>query len=220
MPEPRAWLVDVYETVLGVDFAAVAGTVAEHLGVDPAALRAALDAESQAANTSPTGMTDATPRLLARCGVSATEDSVREVVESHLALMRRHCTVHPDAVAFLHRLRAAGAPVALVSNCSEDTRPLLVELGLDRLVDAVVLSCEVGVAKPGAAIYRHALDALGVEAARGVLLDDQPLYCHGALAIGMDAVRIARGAGPSPAPVDAPSGRPLRTVRSCDELVP
>ena len=44
---------------------------------------------------------------------------------------------------------------------------MLEELGLADLVDAVVLSCEIGCAKPSSAIYRSALDRLGVEALLG-----------------------------------------------------
>ncbi len=71
---------------------------------------------------------------------------------------------------------------------------MLEELGLADLVDAVVLSCEIGCAKPSSAIYRSALDRLGVEAARAVFVDDQAAYCSAAAALGMRSVHISLGA--------------------------
>jgi putative hydrolase of the HAD superfamily len=79
-----------------------------------------------------------------------------------------------------------------VSNCAENTRPLLDRLGLSDLVDALVLSCEVGVAKPAPAIFRAALERLDVSAEDALFVDDQEHYCAGATAIGIRAVRIDR----------------------------
>jgi len=61
------------------------------------------------------------------------------------------------------------------------------------LADAVVLSCEVGCAKPDPRISRRALDQLCVTACAAAFADDQPAYCAGAAAGGMTALQIARG---------------------------
>jgi putative hydrolase of the HAD superfamily len=82
---------------------------------------------------------------------------------------------------------------AIVSNCSEHTRDLLVKLGVPELVDAVVLSCEVGAAKPSAQIFRHALEQLGVPAGAALFVDDQRAFCAGAVALGISAAQIVRG---------------------------
>ena len=42
-------------------------------------------------------------------------------------------------------LRSRGVKTAIVSNCDENTRDFLVELGVAALADVLVLSCEVGV---------------------------------------------------------------------------
>lgn len=226
MDHPRAWLVDVYDTLLSVDFQAVVAAGAARVGVSPLRFLAAARAEDDGAMVSPTGIADATPRILARCGSEPDDALVAELIASYGALMREHCTVHADAVEFLHRLRAAGAPTALVSNCAEDTRPLLVDLGLDRLVDVLVLSCELRVAKPDPRIYAHALAALDVPAGRAVMLDDQVRYCQGALDAGLSAVRVVRpAAGPDGAPDPAHplmAAHPphLPAVTTCAALTP
>lgn len=201
MQHPRAWLVDVYDTVLSVDFAAVVREGARRVGVDALRFMAATRVEDDGAMVSPTGMADAVPRILRRCGVDPADGLAESLLAAYPALMREHCTVHEDAVDFLHRLRAAGSPTAFVSNCAEDTRPLLADLGLVRLVDVLVLSCEVRAAKPAPAIYAHALALLDVPAERAVMLDDRVSYCQGALDAGLSAVRIVRpAAGPGGAP--------------------
>jgi FMN phosphatase YigB (HAD superfamily) len=73
---------------------------------------------------------------------------------------------------------------------------------VDSLTDALVLSCEVGAAKPTAEIFRHALGRLGVTPEAAVFVDDQAGFCAGAVAEGIAAVQIVRDkrAGQAPAP--------------------
>ncbi|MCL8027108.1 HAD family hydrolase [Nocardioides bruguierae] len=117
------------------------------------------------------------------------------------ALLVEHAVVHHDTVPFLTALRQRGVRTALVSNCAPNARTLLEATGLDDLVDAVILSCEVGSAKPDAGIYRAALTALDVPAGDALLVDDQAGYCEGAREVGIDAVRITRGQPPRPGEV-------------------
>jgi len=114
---------------------------------------------------------------------------------------------------FLRALRARGIRVALVSNCMENTRQMLSGLCVSTLADAVVLSCEAGSAKPDARIYRQALDQLGVRAGDAVFVDDQPAFCAGAAAVGITALQIARGHGPSAAPGITVIGSLLEALR-------
>jgi len=82
--------------------------------------------------------------------------------------------------------------IALVSNCGDTTRSLLEDLGVIPLADSVILSCEVGSAKPSPEIYVTALEDLGVAAADAVMIDDQPSFCVGAEAVGVRAIQIVR----------------------------
>jgi HAD superfamily hydrolase (TIGR01509 family) len=93
---------------------------------------------------------------------------------------------------FLAEIRSRGIPVGVVSNCARFAGPLVRRLRLADLVDAVVLSFEVGSYKPDPAIYRTALARLGADPAGTVFVDDQPGYCAGAAALGMRALTIAR----------------------------
>jgi len=125
---------------------------------------------------------------------------VAELVRQDTDLLLAHARLYDDAIPFLRRLRDRGVKVAIVSNCAENTRPLLVKHGIDALADTLVLSCEVGSAKPAAKIFQCALDRLGVAAEAAVFVDDQPGYCAGSVAAGIRAVQIVRsdlnGQGP------------------------
>jgi epoxide hydrolase-like predicted phosphatase len=91
----------------------------------------------------------------------------------------------PGMFALVEDLRAAGIKVALLSNSWGNTYP---RERIDALFDPVVISGEVGLRKPHAAIYRLTLERLGVPAARAVFLDDAEPNLDGARAVGLHAV--------------------------------
>jgi putative hydrolase of the HAD superfamily len=208
----EAVLIDVYRTVLRVDFDLVDRNLAEAAGVPVDLLRDALEIVAPDVTIGALTMTDALDRALRSCGArpsAAVADLVRLDKESLLEAS----TVYDDVVPFLAQLDSLGVRAAFISNCAENTRPLLEQLGLADLVDAVILSCEVGAAKPSAEIFERALSVLAVEPSAALLVDDQPEYCDGATAIGMHAVRISRGgAGERPA-------RGASLIHSLDELL-
>jgi HAD superfamily hydrolase (TIGR01509 family) len=82
--------------------------------------------------------------------------------------------VYTDALSTLTALRDAGVPVAVVSNIGFDIRPLFTAWGLAELVDAYVLSYEVGRTKPDPAIFLRACGALGVDPERALMVGDTP----------------------------------------------
>ncbi|GIE98118.1 HAD family hydrolase [Paractinoplanes rishiriensis] len=75
--------------------------------------------------------------------------------------------------------------IAIVSNAWPAARARIVEAGVDRLVDAVVLSCEVGCAKPDRRIYEIALRRLGVEPGDALFVDDTEGHVDAARSLGM-----------------------------------
>jgi HAD superfamily hydrolase (TIGR01509 family) len=81
---------------------------------------------------------------------------------------------YADTAATLTALKAAGVPVAVVSNIGFDIRPLFDAWGLTDLIDAFVLSYEVGRCKPDPAIFYRACGMLGVEPERALMVGDTP----------------------------------------------
>jgi len=99
----------------------------------------------------------------------------------------------PGARETLARLRAAGFSLAVVSNAEGQVEADLRDAGLADLLDLVVDSHRVGVAKPDPAIFRVALDRLGVPPAAAVHVGDVPAYdVEGARAAGITPVLVDR----------------------------
>jgi putative hydrolase of the HAD superfamily len=102
-------------------------------------------------------------------------------------LGRMFAGMRPDPVMFelVAELRACGIKVGLLSNSWGNTYP---RPEIDELFDPVVISGEVGLRKPHAAIYQHALAHLGLPAGRVLFVDDAEPNIIGAQSVGLRAL--------------------------------
>jgi epoxide hydrolase-like predicted phosphatase len=91
----------------------------------------------------------------------------------------------PAMFALAEDLRATGLKVGLLSNSWGNTYP---RERIDALLDPVVISGEVGLRKPHAAMYELALERLGVPAERVLFIDDAEPNVLGARAVGLQAL--------------------------------
>ena len=81
----------------------------------------------------------------------------------------------------------------LLSNAWDELRGLLVhKWQIDDAFDQIVISAEVGVAKPDPRIYRMTLDMLGVEPAEAVFIDDFAENLESARAMGLHTIHFQR----------------------------
>jgi len=186
---PAAFLVDVYDTLVSSDFEARRTGLAKLAGVDPDRFGREVVTLLPDLDRGLITIDEALATALVACGATPRDGLFEEYREVYTEDAR----LFPDAMPFLLQARERGIPVALVSNCTFDTRPMLETMGVIELVDAAVLSCEIGYAKPSAEIYQAALARLGVQAGDAVFVDDILRYCDGAAAIGLTAVKIVRG---------------------------
>lgn len=115
-----------------------------------------------------------------------------------LAELRRDLTHagrwNDELVACLRRIQGTAA-TAIVSNAWPHIRARLSEAGIAGVVDEVVLSCEVGWAKPDPRIYTEALRRLGAEPAAALFIDDTPANVAAARSVGLAAHRHVTAAG-------------------------
>jgi putative hydrolase of the HAD superfamily len=91
----------------------------------------------------------------------------------------------PDMFALVEELRGCGVRVGLLSNSWGNTYP---RAEIDALIDPVVISGEIGLRKPQAAIYEHALEQLDLPASRVLFIDDAEPNIIGAQAVGLRAL--------------------------------
>lgn len=110
---------------------------------------------------------------------------------------------YPEVPAVLAQLRAAGIRTVVASNWDVSLHDVLAATGLDRLVDGVVTSAELGAAKPDPALFRRALEVAGARPGEAVHAGDSVEHdVAGAIAAGVRPVLVARG-GQAPAGVPA-----------------
>lgn len=110
-----------------------------------------------------------------------------EVVAQGLtARIQAAMSIDQDMLALLGDLRAAGRPVALVSNSFGTATYDGVELSA--VADAIVISAEVGIRKPSRRIYAIACERLGIDPEEAVMIDDLQQNLDGAARIGIEGV--------------------------------
>jgi putative hydrolase of the HAD superfamily len=77
----------------------------------------------------------------------------------------------PGALEVLHRLRAAGVRIGLLTNGAASLQREKIETsGLGMFFDAAVVSGELGTGKPAPEIFRHLLERLGVAPAEALMV--------------------------------------------------
>jgi len=117
-----------------------------------------------------------------------------------------------EVPAVLEALRARGHALAVVSNWDVSLHEVLERTGLAARVDAVVVSAELGAAKPDPLPFRRALELLGADASDALHAGDQlDEDVAGARAAGVTPVLVARDGAPEPPGVT--------TVRSLEGLL-
>lgn len=122
--------------------------------------------------------------------------------------------VFADVTDPLRRLKDSHS-LALVTNgaaCLQ--REKLAASGLSDYFEVVVVSADLGVAKPDASVFEHALSQLSVDADRAVMVGDSlSKDVDGALAAGLEAVWINRDKRPAP-----PNRENLAEIATLSEL--
>jgi putative hydrolase of the HAD superfamily len=202
----RAFLLDLYDTVVYGDWAGWRNELASLSGLDPEAIGMAYHLTREARNVGayPTPEDDMRALLQAAGAADPDPSLISSLVEAETAFANDRVRLYDDSLTTIAALRARGDTTALVSNCSYGTRAIVERLGLVDAFDTVVLSFEVGARKPSAAIYEAALQALDADPIDAIFVDDQTAYCDGARELGIDTRLIVRD-GAEPAEGFAPT---------------
>ena len=133
-----------------------------------------------------------------------------EVEEALLAAIRFR--PYPEVPGVLAALRERGARLAVVSNWDVSLHDVLERTGLRPVLDAVVISAELGAAKPDPAIFSAALARVEAAASDALHVGDSvEADVEGARAAGVEAVLVTRDGGTT---ADG-----VRVIGSLDELL-
>ncbi|MEZ5330761.1 MAG: HAD-IA family hydrolase [Thermoanaerobaculia bacterium] len=131
-------------------------------------------------------------RLCALAGLSAPSRFLAAELYDRFA-RGESWELYPEVEPVLARLAGRGLRLAVVSNWDERLPGVLAELGVAGRFASVVYSQRVGVEKPHPALFRRALDELGVPPERALHVGDRSrLDVEGATALGMRALLLDR----------------------------
>jgi putative hydrolase of the HAD superfamily len=126
----------------------------------------------------------------------------------------------PGALALLEQLRGRAAVAVVSNNVQAEQEEKLRHLGMCQLIDVLVVSETVGVAKPDPAIFAAALRQLGCAADDAVMLGDSwAADVIGARAAGVRAIWLNRHGLPCPDPALAHELASLEPTTAVVELL-
>ena len=103
--------------------------------------------------------------------------------------------VYQEVPGALERWRESGLKLLIVSNFDRRLHGLLESLGLREAVDGVLVSSEVGAAKPNPALLVEALKHVPCPADQALLIGDSHADEQAAAAAGMTCLRLQRPSG-------------------------
>jgi epoxide hydrolase-like predicted phosphatase len=100
-------------------------------------------------------------------------------------------THRSEMLDLLSELRGNGIATGILTNNIRALGAWRELADWDAMVDVVVDSCEVGMRKPEARIFRHFCAELGVDPTQTGFLDDMQANVDGAIAVGMHGILVS-----------------------------
>ena len=197
-----AILLDLYDTLITAPWSDLATRWATQMAITPQEVSRGFDTTRSVRGRGGFESVHAeSVAIIQACGVQPDPGLVKDLVDSKAAFLESHAAPFSDALVALEAFREGGMKTAIVSNCSRSTEAVVERLGLRDAVDEVVLSFEVGSAKPDSEIFHHALRSLNVDS--GLFVDDQVAYLDGAARIGLATVQMIHPEARNPKPEHA-----------------
>lgn len=149
--------------------------------------------------------------LLEHLGVVPASDLLAELIRPVPA--NTVLELFEDVTQTLEALRSRGVRMAVVSDAWAGLPQLHAELGIPDVFEAYAISEEVGCCKPDPRMYRHASDALELEPAECLFVDDYPDLVAAAIDLGYQGRWMRRdGSVPGMPGRDVPAITTLRQL--------
>ncbi|MGW3490623.1 HAD family hydrolase [Streptomyces sp. NPDC001054] len=100
---------------------------------------------------------------------------------------------YPEVMGTLEGLSRRSVRMAVVSDAWPNLPDLHAGLGIGRFFEAYAISAVLGCNKPDPRMYHHASDALNLEPAQCLFLDDDPALVVAAIGLGYAGRAVCRG---------------------------
>lgn len=114
--------------------------------------------------------------------------AISAVVFDFFGVLEVGGAVNKDLLDYIAELKKTGIKMGIISNADKDWVSIMLSEEQKALFNEVIISYRVNMAKPDSAIYKTALNKLGVKARDSIFVDDIRLFCDGALSAGMHAI--------------------------------
>ena len=114
--------------------------------------------------------------ILTEVGVNLTgqPDLLKKIVTRMQTISSAmHFVLFDDVPPTLQSIKEQKLIIGILTNLDRDMKPLCRELGIEKYVNVIVTSGEIGVDKPNPLIFQAALQRANVTAAEAVLVGDQ-----------------------------------------------
>ncbi len=154
-------------------------------------------------------------RILRKLGIDDRALAI-QASQAYYRTWVSHLKLFPEVPEVLGALRGRYR-LGVISNGPSDLQRYKLKLfDLEREFDPIVISGEIGVAKPDQKIFRYALERAGVSAEEALYVGDSPIYdIVGAKGAGMMMAWVNRSGGP----IENLESRPDYVVQSLKELL-
>jgi HAD superfamily hydrolase (TIGR01509 family) len=128
-----------------------------------------------------------------RLSIEIPSEDIRPIVDRLVRLWHRDMYLDKETIPVLRVLKEKYI-VGLITNWEHSPRiyELMDELGIHDLFDSIVVSDDVGCAKPDPKIFNIALNEYGLKPSEAVYVGDMDVDIKGALVTGMKSILIKR----------------------------
>ncbi|HEX9008014.1 MAG TPA: HAD family hydrolase, partial [Patescibacteria group bacterium] len=125
--------------------------------------------------------------------VTANIDLVEDLCQKSMYGIDRY--LYTDTIQCLLKIKEIGGKSYILSNGLPSRRQEIYKLGLEKYLDNIYISSEVGIEKPDFEAYRFVLRDLDISPYEAVFIDDQIGHVESASKIGIKSYRIMREKG-------------------------
>src|SRR5574344_966573 len=126
--------------------------------------------------------------LFKKIGANPSLDWICDFSNRSMDSWQKEMVLHPEAIPFLDELKRANVKTAILSNFDHypHVYRFLKQTKLSDLMDAIVISSEVGLKKPDAEIFEYTLQKLNLSASSTLMVgDDYKKDIEGAKKFGL-----------------------------------
>ena len=143
-------------------------------------------------------LTECFLQCFAKKGVSSDREKARMMAITFRTLSRKYLRAYSGVYELLEHLKASGKKIYLLSNAQTDfTRPEITALGIDKYLDGIFISSEVGFKKPAKEFYQKLLDTYKLDPKESIMIgNDIKADIEGARAVGLNTLYIHSNISP------------------------